>query len=219
MIYDAIDDQLAHIPEPLRTERITHGLAYTVQAASDHEQATSRGRPTLPFTVFTNHLIDGVVGLLEALVSPATRTALRAAPRRSSADHRTSETGCGLDVSRITRGFFMRFDFDGSVAIVTGGGSGIGRASALSFARRGAQIVVADLDAERAATVADEIGNCSLAVRCDVTDLGDLEAVRDQTLERFGRVDLVMNNVGVLAVGPAEAIPSRVGSGSSTSTC
>jgi len=78
-IYAAIDDQLAGIPEPLRTDRITHALAYTVQAASDREQATSSGRPTLPFTVFTNDLIDGVVGLLAAPVSSATEAALRAA--------------------------------------------------------------------------------------------------------------------------------------------
>jgi len=67
--------------------------------------------------------------------------------------------------------------------------------------------VVTDLDEERAHTVAAEIGDAAVAVRCDVTDVGDLAAARDVALDRFGHVDLVMNNVGVLAVGPVEAIP------------
>jgi NAD(P)-dependent dehydrogenase (short-subunit alcohol dehydrogenase family) len=101
----------------------------------------------------------------------------------------------------------MKFDLDGAVCVITGGGSGIGRASAHAFARRGARIIVADIDADRAATVAGELGDDAIGARCDVTDIGDLAAIRDRALERFGRVDLVMNNVGVLAVGPPEVIP------------
>jgi NAD(P)-dependent dehydrogenase (short-subunit alcohol dehydrogenase family) len=95
----------------------------------------------------------------------------------------------------------------GAVAVITGAGSGIGRASALAFASRGARIVVTDLDAERAAAVAAELGDGAVAAKCDVTDLADVEAARDVALDRFGRVDLVMNNVGVLAVGKVEDIP------------
>lgn len=101
----------------------------------------------------------------------------------------------------------MGFDFDDAVAVITGAGSGIGRASAHSFARRGARVVVTDVDAERARTVAAELGDRGVAARCDVTSLADLEAARDLALERFGRVDLVMNNVGVIALGPVEEIP------------
>ncbi|MFF3373955.1 SDR family oxidoreductase [Streptomyces sp. NPDC002680] len=101
----------------------------------------------------------------------------------------------------------MSIDLHNAVTVVTGAGSGIGRAAAHAFARRGARVVVTDLVGERARTVADELGPQALAAVCDVTSLDDLQAVRDTALDRYGRVDLVMNNVGILAVGPVEDIP------------
>lgn len=98
-------------------------------------------------------------------------------------------------------------DLSNAIAVVTGGGSGIGRASARSFAARGARVVVTDRDEARATQVADELGDIAIAMRCDVTEVGDLEAVRARALEQFGRIDLVMNNVGVLVVGRVEDIP------------
>jgi NAD(P)-dependent dehydrogenase (short-subunit alcohol dehydrogenase family) len=101
-------------------------------------------------------------------------------------------------------------DLDGACAVVTGAGSGIGRASARSFAARGARVVVSDVNAERVEAVAAEIvaaGGEAVGLRGDVTQYTDIEALRDTCLDRFGRVDLVMNNVGVLAMGPPESLP------------
>jgi NAD(P)-dependent dehydrogenase (short-subunit alcohol dehydrogenase family) len=97
-----------------------------------------------------------------------------------------------------------------SVAVITGAGSGIGRAAATSLTRRGCRVIVSDVDIDRAQSVAAEIrgaGYEAEAMGCDVTRSEDFEALRDYALDRFGRVDVVMNNVGVLAVGRVEDIP------------
>lgn len=102
------------------------------------------------------------------------------------------------------------FDLSGAAAIVTGGGSGIGRATAVSFARRGARVVIGDLREERAKEVAAEItaaGGSATAVGGDVSRECDLVALRDACLAAYGQIDVVMNNVGVLAMGPPEALP------------
>ena len=98
-------------------------------------------------------------------------------------------------------------DLAAAVAVVTGGGSGIGRATALALARRGTRVVVADLDGARADAVAAELGDQAVGLRCDVTSTEDVEAARDVALERFGRVDVLMNNVGYPVVGLPEDIP------------
>jgi NAD(P)-dependent dehydrogenase (short-subunit alcohol dehydrogenase family) len=101
----------------------------------------------------------------------------------------------------------MGVDLSDAVTVITGAGSGIGRAAAHSFARRGSRVLVTDIDPDRATTVAAELGGPAVAAACDVTKLADLERCRDLALEVFGRVDVVMNNVGVLVVGPVEVIP------------
>ncbi len=98
-------------------------------------------------------------------------------------------------------------DLDGRVAIVTGGGSGIGRASSLALAGEGVHVVVADLDADRASAVAEEAAGGAVGVTCDVSTDGAFESLRDAALARFGRVDIVMNNVGVIASGLPQDIP------------
>jgi NAD(P)-dependent dehydrogenase (short-subunit alcohol dehydrogenase family) len=101
-------------------------------------------------------------------------------------------------------------EFEGQVAVVTGAGSGIGRAIAQSLARRGASVLVTDIDESRAEHVCESLGAEGLTaapLRCDVTRYDDLVAARDTARSTWGRIDIVVNNVGVLAVGAPEAIP------------
>jgi len=100
-------------------------------------------------------------------------------------------------------------DLRDAVAVVTGGASGIGRATVRELARRGADVVVADIHEDRLEEVRVEIeamGRRVLTVRCDVAYDRDVEHLRDEALEEMGRVDLVMNNAGVAALGPPETM-------------
>jgi len=96
-------------------------------------------------------------------------------------------------------------DLDKHVAIVTGGGRGIGRATALELARMGATIVVAEFDAANGQRTADEVaklGRPSLAIATDVTRRADLDALVRRTQERFGRIDVLVNNAGIAESAP-----------------
>jgi NAD(P)-dependent dehydrogenase (short-subunit alcohol dehydrogenase family) len=93
--------------------------------------------------------------------------------------------------------------YKGKIAIMTGGASGIGRSMAEELARRGAEVVVADLQEELAAEVAEGIraaGGAATAARLDVTDAEAFDALVAGTIERAGRLDYLFNNAG-LAVG------------------
>lgn len=96
------------------------------------------------------------------------------------------------------------------VAVITGAASGIGRATACALAARGAQLVAVDIDDDGIRALADELndqGAAVLAHPADVSDRAAFEAIRDAGLQRFGRVDVVVNNVGVLTNGLPEDIP------------
>ncbi len=85
------------------------------------------------------------------------------------------------------------------IAVVTGGGGGIGAATALLFARQGAHVVIADVDAERAHQTADEItasGGSAVAIVADVCHQGQVADLARSVLGRHGRVDVLVNNVG-----------------------
>ncbi len=100
-------------------------------------------------------------------------------------------------------------DVEGKVAVITGGASGIGRATALELARRGADIVAADVNDERLAEVRDEVealGRRYLAVHCDVAVDADVERLRDEAIATMGHVDIVMSNAGVAMIGPPEGL-------------
>jgi len=86
------------------------------------------------------------------------------------------------------------------IAIVTGGGSGIGRAICRLFAQEGATVVVSDIDGEAARQVVEEIkaqGGKALAVKTDVTQEQEVAALVEDTTRRFGRLDIMVNNAGV----------------------
>jgi 3-oxoacyl-[acyl-carrier protein] reductase len=86
------------------------------------------------------------------------------------------------------------------VALVTGGGQGIGKAVALRFAAEGARVVVIDIVAESARAVADEItaaGGAALAITCDVTRRDQVEALVGQVLDAYGQIDILCNNAGI----------------------
>jgi citronellol/citronellal dehydrogenase len=94
----------------------------------------------------------------------------------------------------------------GKVALVTGGGTGIGRATAFEFARTGAQIVVCGRRPEPLEAVQAELGEDCLAVPTDVREPEQVAALVDRALERFGRIDVLVNNAGGQFLAPAEEI-------------
>src|SRR5688572_29328625 len=87
------------------------------------------------------------------------------------------------------------------VAIVTGGGRGIGRAIAKSFAHEGAAVVIADLDAEAGNATCQEIkdaGGKAIFVATHVADRASVQAMVDATVASFGRIDILVNNAAIL---------------------
>lgn len=95
---------------------------------------------------------------------------------------------------------------EGRVAVVTGGASGIGEAIVRRFAAGGGRCVIADLQIERAEALAAELGDGVVASRVDVTQEADVAAAVDLAVERFGRLDAMFNNAGMLgAIGSIAA--------------
>ena len=97
-------------------------------------------------------------------------------------------------------------DFSGKVAFITGGGSGIGRATALAFARAGANVTAADVSEEggrETARLIEQEGGRALAVHCDVTRSDDVKAALEKTAAAFGRLDFAFNNAGIEPKKPA----------------
>jgi NAD(P)-dependent dehydrogenase (short-subunit alcohol dehydrogenase family) len=94
----------------------------------------------------------------------------------------------------------------GKVAIITGGGSGIGKAIAMAFVREGAKVVVAGRDSKKLEAAAREIGVDCLAVSADVSSAGSVEKLVSKTLDRFKKINILVNNAAVLLPGTAESL-------------
>jgi acetoin reductase-like protein len=88
------------------------------------------------------------------------------------------------------------------VAVVTGAASGIGRGIAERLAEDGAKVVIADIDESTAEEVASSIGDNAVAVACNVTDEASVEGAVGLAVERFGRLDVMVNNAGILQISP-----------------
>jgi meso-butanediol dehydrogenase / (S,S)-butanediol dehydrogenase / diacetyl reductase len=104
------------------------------------------------------------------------------------------------DSATFTGGFIMRLA--GKVAVVTGGGSGIGRGIALAMAREGADISIPDIQPQNAEKVAAEVqalGRKAVSIKTDVTSTADVKAMVDRTREAFGKIDILVNNAGMAA--------------------
>jgi len=107
----------------------------------------------------------------------------------------------------------IEISLDGRAAVVTGGGSGIGRGIALGLAKAGARVAVADINLDAAdatvSKIAEAGGPPALAVRTDVTDAGSVDGMVAAVVERFGGVDILVNNAGIAPSHPLVDFPEE----------
>lgn len=104
------------------------------------------------------------------------------------------------------------FSVDGKVAIVTGGGTGIGESIAVEFARGGAKVAIGSRNVENCQKTVDKIkknGGEAFAQKCDVRNPDDSQSLVDATVKEFGRLDVLVNNHGASFVCPAEDISAN----------
>jgi D-sorbitol dehydrogenase (acceptor) len=95
---------------------------------------------------------------------------------------------------------------DGKVAVVTGGARGIGADIVRAYVAEGARVVIADVETEPAQALAAELGDAAIAVRLDVRDAASIASMVQAAVDRFGGIDVLVNNAGVFTMAPLEEI-------------
>ncbi|MHB1947415.1 MAG: SDR family NAD(P)-dependent oxidoreductase [Gammaproteobacteria bacterium] len=101
---------------------------------------------------------------------------------------------------------------NGKIAVITGGSSGIGLASAKRFLQDGAQLVIVGRYQKTLDAAAKELGNKVLAIRADVSNLSDLDNLYSQVKEKFSRIDVLFANAGIASFMPFEHFHAGLGS-------
>ena len=99
--------------------------------------------------------------------------------------------------------------FRDQAAVITGGARGIGRSVALAFIREGAKAALVDIDKSELAALREEIekrGGCALAVPCDISNSAEAEEMVNRVLKTFGRIDVLVNNAGIIRRGTIETV-------------
>lgn len=95
---------------------------------------------------------------------------------------------------------------DGKTALITGAARGIGLGFAQAYVREGAKVVLADIEFERATKAAEELGNSAMAVRMDVTQQSSIDQAITTAIDRFGQIDILINNAALFTAAPTVGI-------------
>ena len=103
----------------------------------------------------------------------------------------------------------MEQRLSGRVAVITGGASGIGAATAEKFVEHGAKVVLGDIQQGPLDEFVARLGDNAIGLRCDVTNEDDVAALVDLAVSHFGRIDVMFNNAGIVgAIGPMDTTPT-----------